>query len=350
MIEASKLKAGMTFETADGKLIRVLEASHHKPGKGNTIMRMKLRDVRTGSTFDTSYRPEEKFEQAIIETVPAQYLYKMDETAYFMNTETYDQYEIPVVNVENELLYILENSDVKIQFYGTEVIGVTVPTTVELTVVGADYRYFPEPDLPLFEISDEWIEEMRTELPEFPKERRARYVSDLGLSDYDASQLTANKVTSDFFEKAVALGGDAKQVSNWLQGEVAQFLNAESKTLEQIELTPENLVEMIAIIEDGTISSKIAKKVFVHLAKNGGGAREYVEKAGMVQISDPAVLIPIIHQVFADNEAAVADFKSGKRNADKAFTGFLMKATKGQANPQVALKLLAQELAKLKED
>ena len=187
----------------------------------------------------------------------------------------------------------------------------------------ADYRYFPEPDLPIFEISDEWIEEMRTELPEFPKERRARYVSDLGLSDYDASQLTANKVTSDFFEKAVALGGDAKQVSNWLQGEV---------------------------IEDGTISSKIAKKVFVHLAKNGGGAREYVEKAGMVQISDPAVLIPIIHQVFADNEAAVADFKSGKRNADKAFTGFLMKATKGQANPQVALKLLAQELAKLKED
>ena len=87
MIEASKLKAGMTFETADGKLIRVLEASHHKPGKGNTIMRMKLRDVRTGSTFDTSYRPEEKFEQAIIETVPAQYLYKMDDTAYFMNTE-----------------------------------------------------------------------------------------------------------------------------------------------------------------------------------------------------------------------------------------------------------------------
>ena len=97
-------------------------------------------------------------------------------------------------------------------------------------------------------------------------------------------------------------------------------------------------------------TSATTKKGFVHLAKNGGGAREYVEKAGMVQISDPDVLIPIIHQVFADNEAAVADFKSGKRNADKAFTGFLMKATKGQANPQVALKLLAQELAKLKED
>ena len=97
-------------------------------------------------------------------------------------------------------------------------------------------------------------------------------------------------------------------------------------------------------------TSATTKKVFVRLAKNGGGAREYVEKVGLVQISDPDVLIPIIHQVFADNEAAVADFKSGKRNADKAFTGFLMKATKGQANPQVALKLLAQELAKLKEN
>ena len=134
MIEASKLRAGMTFVTNDGKLIKVLEASHHKPGKGNTIMRMKLRDVRSGSTFDTSYRPEEKFEQAIIETVPAQYLYQMDDTAYCMVTETYDQYEIPVANVQEELKFILENSEVKIQFYGTEVIGVQVPTTVELTV------------------------------------------------------------------------------------------------------------------------------------------------------------------------------------------------------------------------
>ncbi|MFU2181929.1 Asp-tRNA(Asn)/Glu-tRNA(Gln) amidotransferase subunit GatB [Streptococcus pluranimalium] len=211
----------------------------------------------------------------------------------------------------------------------------------------ADYRYFPEPDLPLYEIDNAWIDEIRSELPEFPKERRAKYVSQYGLTAYDASQLTASKATSDFFESAVAQGGDAKQISNWLQGEVAQFLNAESKTLSEIALTPENLLEMLALIEDGTISSKIAKKVFVHLAKNGGSAREYVEKAGLVQISDPEVLIPIIHQVFAANESAVADFKSGKRNADKAFTGFLMKATKGQANPQVAQKLLKEELAKL---
>ena len=143
----------------------------------------------------------------------------------------------------------------------------------------SDYRYFPEPDLPLYEVSDEWIEEMRQTLPEFPKERRAKYINEFGLTAYDAAQLTATKATSDFFESAVALGGDAKHVSNWLQGEVAQFLNSENKTLSEILLTPENLVEMLAIIADGTISSKIAKKVFVHLAKNGGSAREYVEKS-----------------------------------------------------------------------
>lgn len=211
----------------------------------------------------------------------------------------------------------------------------------------ADYRYFPEPDLPLYEIDDAWIEEMRSELPEFPAQRRTNYVTKLGLSDYDANQLTASKALSDFFEQAVAVGGDAKQVSNWLQGEVAQYLNSQDQTIDTIQLTPDNLVEMIQLISDGTISSKIAKKVFVHLAKNGGSARQYVQEAGLVQISDPDVLIPIIHQVFAANEVAVADFKSGKRNADKAFTGFLMKATKGQANPQVAQQLLAQELQKL---
>lgn len=134
MPSANELKAGMTFLNGD-KLLRVVEASHHKPGKGNTIMRMKLRDVRTGSTFDDTYRPDEKFEQAMIDTINAQYLYQMDDTAFFMNNETYDQYEIPVEQVKNELLYVLENTDVKIQFYGTEVIGIQLPTTVVLEVI-----------------------------------------------------------------------------------------------------------------------------------------------------------------------------------------------------------------------
>ena len=210
-----------------------------------------------------------------------------------------------------------------------------------------DYRYFPEPDLPIFEIEDAWIEQVRSSLPAFPKERRAKYVGDYGLSDYDAKQLTATKAVSDFFEAAVATGGDAKAVSNWLQGDVAQYLNAEGKTISEIELTPENLTEMISLIADGTISSKIAKKVFVHLAKNGGSAKEYVQKAGLIQISDPAQLLPIIQQVFADNEKAINDYKGGNKNAAKSLIGQLMKATKGQANPQVAQKLLNEELEKL---
>lgn len=134
MIAASDLKAGMTFEQ-DGKLIKVLEASHHKPGKGNTVMRMKLKDVRTGSTTDTTMRPDEKVKKAHIDTKPVQYLYTMEDTAYFMDLENYEQYEIPVETIEEEMKYLLENMEVKIQFYGPEVIGVTLPTTVVLKVV-----------------------------------------------------------------------------------------------------------------------------------------------------------------------------------------------------------------------
>ncbi len=133
MIAASDLKAGMTFEQ-DGKLIKVMEASHHKPGKGNTVMRMKLKDVRTGSTTDTTMRPDEKVKNAHIDTKPVQYLYSQDDMAIFMDLETYEQYEVPTALIEEELKYLLENMEVKIQFYGEEVIGLTLPTTVILRV------------------------------------------------------------------------------------------------------------------------------------------------------------------------------------------------------------------------
>ena len=133
MISASDLRAGMTF-VQDGKLIKVLEASHHKPGKGNTVMRMKLRDVRSGATYDTTFRPEEKFERAHIDTKTVQYLYTMDDTAYFMDLETYEQYEIPTETVETEMKYILENMEVKIQLFCSEVVGIQLPTTVVLKV------------------------------------------------------------------------------------------------------------------------------------------------------------------------------------------------------------------------
>lgn len=133
MISAVDLRAGMTF-IQDDKLIRVIEASHHKPGKGNTVMRMKLRDVRSGATYDTTFRPDEKFEKAFLETKDVQYLYNNAGMEVFMDLETYEQYEIPTEQIENEMLFLKENMEAKIQFFGSEVIGVEVPSSVELTV------------------------------------------------------------------------------------------------------------------------------------------------------------------------------------------------------------------------
>lgn len=133
MVEAINLKAGMTF-LKDGKLIRVIETNHHKPGKGNTVMQMKLYDVRSGSNVQTTMRPTEKVEQAIIDTKDAQFLYRQEDTAVFMDMETYEQYEIPVAAIEDDLKYLLENTEVQIEFYGDEVIGVRLPTTVVLKV------------------------------------------------------------------------------------------------------------------------------------------------------------------------------------------------------------------------
>lgn len=133
MISVSDLKAGMTY-IYEGKLWKVLEISHHKPGKGNTIMRMKIRDVRNNSTVDTTMRPDEKVERAHIDTKDVQYLYSQDSTAIFMDLESYEQYEIPEDAIENEMKYLLENMEVKIQFYGMEVIGVSLPSTVVLQV------------------------------------------------------------------------------------------------------------------------------------------------------------------------------------------------------------------------
>src|SRR5574337_709109 len=166
------------------------------------------------------------------------------------------------------------------------------------------------------------------------------------IKNHDQVGFIPGMETADFFEAAIAAGADAKLASNWLQGEVAQYLNAEGKKLSEIGLTAENLTEMIQLISDGTISSKIAKKVFVELAKNGGSADAFVKKSGLIQISDPAVLIPIISDVLAKNEKAVADYKGGNKNSAKALIGQLMKATKGQANPQVVQELLYAELDK----
>lgn len=211
----------------------------------------------------------------------------------------------------------------------------------------ADYRYFPEPDVPPIYISRDWVEEVREHLPEMPADRRARYTREYELPDYDAMVLTQTKDMSDFFDATVENGADPKQASNWLMGEVSAYLNKQEVSLEETELTPVNLAQMINLIEDGTISSKIAKKLFTLLAKEGGDANEVVEKNGMAQISDPAKLMPIIEEVVAANEQSVEDFKNGKGRAVGFFVGQIMQKTKGQANPQVVNKLLMEKLNSL---
>ncbi|MDI7742518.1 Asp-tRNA(Asn)/Glu-tRNA(Gln) amidotransferase subunit GatB [Lysinibacillus fusiformis] len=209
-----------------------------------------------------------------------------------------------------------------------------------------DYRYFPEPDLVDLHIDDEWLERVKASIPELPDARKKRYVEELGLNNYDASVLVVNKVISDFFDEMVALGADAKLSANWLMGDVSAYLNSEQKELSDTALTPENLSGMVKLIADGTISSKIAKKVFTELVKNGGDANEIVKAKGLVQISDPSVLLGLVTEVLDANPQSIEDFKNGKDRAIGFLVGQIMKASKGQANPPMVNKILLEEINK----
>ena len=209
-----------------------------------------------------------------------------------------------------------------------------------------DYRYFPEPDLPPIHISDDWIEEVRASIPEMPDKRRERYTQDWGIPAYDAGVLTQTKEMSDFYDATVAAGADPKLAANWLMGEVNAYLNSKRVELSDTALTPEHLATMIKLIEDETISSKIAKKVFKEIITNDTEPKAWVESKGMVQLSDPAKLQPIIDEVLDNNEQSIEDFKNGKDRAIGFLVGQIMKKTRGMANPKMVNKLL---MASLKE-
>src|SRR5690606_30194761 len=209
-----------------------------------------------------------------------------------------------------------------------------------------DYRYFPEPDLVQLYIDDEWKARVRAEIPELPDARKKRYVEELGLPAYDAMVLTLTKEMSDFFEAVLAEGADAKQASNWMMGEVSAYLNSEQKELHETALTPAGLAGMIKLIEDGTISSKIAKQVFRELIEKGGDAETIVKEKGLVQISDEGELLAIVTETLDANPQSIEDYKNGKGRALGFLVGQIMKATKGQANPPMVNKLLKQEIDK----
>lgn len=209
----------------------------------------------------------------------------------------------------------------------------------------ADYRYFPEPDLPNVHISDQWLADVQASIPELPDKRRQRYINEYGLPEYDAMVLTLTKEMSDFFDETVRSQADPKQASNWLMGEVSAYLNSAKKTVQQTKLTPQNLAGMIQLIADGTISSKLGKKVLLLLLEKGGDAKEVVTAAGLVQLSDPAQLLPIVHEVLRNNQQSVEDYKNGKDRAVGYLVGQIMKQTKGKANPTLVNQLLLEALA-----
>ncbi len=209
-----------------------------------------------------------------------------------------------------------------------------------------DYRYFPEPDLVALHIDDDWKKRVRADIPTLPDERKKRYVEELGLPAYDAQVLTITKEMSDFFDGTVEAGADAKLASNWLMGEVSAYLNAENKELDDTALTPEGLAGMIKLLEKGTISSKIAKKVFKELIENGGDAEKIVKEKGLVQISDEGTLRKMVGETLDANPKSVQDYKEGTERAIGFLVGQIMKASKGQANPQMVNKILIEEIKK----
>ncbi|WP_409342471.1 Asp-tRNA(Asn)/Glu-tRNA(Gln) amidotransferase subunit GatB [Paenibacillus sp. MBLB4367] len=205
-----------------------------------------------------------------------------------------------------------------------------------------DYRYFPDPDLVSVFIDDEWKTRIQASIPELPDARRTRYISEYGLPEYDAGVLTSSKKIADLFEEALQYTKDAKAASNWIMGDLLGFLNQNGLELADVKLTGQGLGEMIALIEKGTISGKIAKTVFKAMIETGKAPQTIVEEQGLVQISDEGAIMAVIEQVVANNPQSVADFKAGKDKAVGFLVGQVMKEMKGKANPGLANKLILE--------
>jgi aspartyl-tRNA(Asn)/glutamyl-tRNA(Gln) amidotransferase subunit B len=210
-----------------------------------------------------------------------------------------------------------------------------------------DYRYFPEPDLVPIKVEQKWIDEIKSSLPELPDIKRERFVSEYGLSGYNADLLTSEMPIADWFEEAVRLGGQPKAVSNWIMSELMRFLNEENKSIEECPLKPVQLVDMLKLIDSGIISGKIAKTVFEKMYKTGKDAEIIVKEKGLLQISDMGEIEKAVDDVIADNLKEVERFKSGEEKLIGFFVGQVMKLTKGKANPQMVNELLKKKLSNL---
>ncbi len=206
-----------------------------------------------------------------------------------------------------------------------------------------DYRYFPEPDLMPLEISREWVEKIRKTMPELPAQKRIKY-QEAGLSEYDANVIVDQIETALFYDKMLELGVNARIASNFLMGEITAYLKEEKLTIDQTKITPESLTKLIQLIEKGTISNNIAKKIVMTLVKEGGDPQEIVEKEGLGVISDEGALKDVCQKIVDANPNQVAAYKGGKEQLFGFFVGQVMKETKGRANPQSVNELLKELL------
>ncbi|MBQ8459142.1 Asp-tRNA(Asn)/Glu-tRNA(Gln) amidotransferase subunit GatB [bacterium] len=202
-----------------------------------------------------------------------------------------------------------------------------------------DYRYFPEPDLMPLEISREWVEKIRSEMPELPSQKRARYQS-LGLSEYDASVIVEQMGLALFFDKVLELGANPKIAVNFIMGEIAAYLKEDHIEITDTKLTPENLAELISLIEKNTISNNIGKQIIIDMLKDGTKASVIVEQKGLSQITDEGAIKEIVQKVVDANPAQVEAYKNGKTNLLGFFVGQVMKETKGRANPKAVNEIL----------
>ena len=207
-----------------------------------------------------------------------------------------------------------------------------------------DYRYFPDPDLLPLELEQGYVDDIKKTLPELPDEKKHRFMDSYGLGAYDASVLISSRSRADYFE-TVANDRDAKLAANWVINELLGILNKDGKTIEESPITSENLGKLVGLIEDNTISGRIAKDVFAEMYESGADPEKIVEEKGLKQVTDTGAIEAIIDKVIADNQDKVEQYKSGKDKLFGFFVGQVMKESQGKANPQMVNELLKKKLS-----
>lgn len=219
-------------------------------------------------------------------------------------------------------------------------------TTMRSKEQAHDYRYFPEPDLVPIEVDKKWIDNIARTIPELPAAKKARFMKDFGLPELDAAVLTDDKALADFFEECLKLYKNAKNLSNWMIGDLTAYMRSKKLGIKDINLTSSQFTEMLDMIDKGTISRTSAKSALVKMLEEGRSMHDIVSESGLTQISDEAELIKVIKDVLKANPKLVEEYKAGKTQVLGFIVGQVMKATKGRANPDVVNKLLAGEINK----